>query len=74
MEKELPFSGVSCDLKEKKSCSLWWLATIEGKVHSVRIDLDEYNIAGLLRRLPTNDITAERELEEKFRNTKVILE
>jgi len=73
-EKELPFAGVNCDLKDKKSCKVWWLATIKDKVHSVRLDLDQYDIVKLLGGLPTNDTTAEIELEEKLRNTKMVLE
>lgn len=37
-EKRLPFSGVSCDIKEKE-CKIWWLATIEGKTHTVEVKM-----------------------------------
>lgn len=38
MAEILPFSGVSCDDKEKK-CKLWWLATIKGKTCTVEVKI-----------------------------------
>jgi hypothetical protein len=38
MAKELPFSGVMCDEKERK-CKIWWLATIKDKTCTVEVEV-----------------------------------
>lgn len=66
MAKVLPYAGVNCD-KDLNICKVWWLATIDSKMHNVEL------VIPMKIKNSREEREKELELDELFRDSRAII-